>query len=107
MEPSPSYQFGVFAGMIGVVLLVLGVIAFGVFAFIMALIRRTKGWIICAVVFALLSLGGLVAGIVAGAQSFGKVMASSAQPKTKVSSDGWISLRMPGNWSELKQLREG
>jgi len=104
MEPSPSYQFGYFAGMIGGALLVLGVIAFGVFSFIMALMRRTKGWIICTIVFALLGFGAFIVGIVAGVKGLQKAQASAAQPKTKVSSDGWISLRVPGNWKDLPNI---
>jgi acyl carrier protein len=106
MPESSAFQAGYAAGFILAILLVVGVIVAGLISIIMAFVRRTTGWIVAAIVFALLGLGGVITGVVVGARGVGKAMADQSKSKRMTSDDNWVSLEIPGSWSTLPELHE-
>jgi acyl carrier protein len=110
MEPTSTYEAGrsivialVFAALIG------GGIFF-VVAMIKAATRKTRGWIIGAVVSGVVALGGLLGAAGLAASSLGKALQSSkaegARKKRIASADGSFRLEIPGNWKEMPELNE-
>lgn len=106
MSDSSAYNMGFAAGAILGVVLVLGVIAMGLFSIIMSFVRRTKGWIIAAIIFCLLGAVGVVTGVVFAARGMGKAIAEASKAKAAVSDDGWVSVEIPGRWTTLTELPE-
>lgn len=105
MSSSP-YQAGFAFGAIVIFLVILGVIGMGVVSIIMALVRRTKGWIVAAIILSLIGLAGVGAGGFFAVRGFGKAMAERSKPKTMVSDDGWVSLEIPGSWRTMAELHD-
>jgi hypothetical protein len=106
MSDSSAYQAGYAFGAILGVLLFLGVIGMGIVSIIMAFVRRTTGWIVAAIIFSLLGVGGVITGVVLAARGFGKAIAEQSKPKTVVSDDGWVRLEIPGTWRTLRELHK-
>jgi hypothetical protein len=110
MEKSSAYEAGQAVGhiIIGLVVLMLFVGAFGffIFAAIKACTRKTPGWIITAVTMAVLGLGGVVTSVVMFALVLNKEIGSANTVKAIASEDGRHSISIPGNWKSLPALHE-
>lgn len=104
-EPSAAYQAGYMFGAILGVLLVLGMIGMGVLSIIMAFVRKTKGWITMAIIFSVLGIAGIIAGVAFAAYGFTKVIAEQGKSKTVVTNEGWVRLTIPGSWRELPEFK--
>jgi acyl carrier protein len=104
MLASSAFDAGYAAGFVLGGFLMLALFAFGIISVIMAIVRRTKGWVITAVVFALIGIGGVVAAVVLGAVGMRKTLAEQAKQKTVTSDDGWVSVSIPGSWTLLPEL---
>jgi acyl carrier protein len=111
MEPSSAYEAGQAAGKIAVYV-VIGLAALGggiffIIALIKAITKKTKGWIIGAVVSALLAMFGVVGLIGMAANSIAKLAkTASEKKKTVASKDGRIRLEVPATWREMPDLHE-
>ncbi len=107
MEANSAFEAGRTVGAILAVVVVLAVAGLTLLSFIMALVKRTKGWIIAAVFFGMFGLAAVAFGVVAFAkgvkQGFNKAKAAAVDKKV-VSSDGQISLQVPANWDDLPEL---
>ncbi len=117
MEPdttSAAYQAGhqfgqtVLPVLMSVMFLLVG--AFFLLSLIKSFTRKTRGWIISAVVAGLITLVGLFGGIVVVVQ---KVVAEAKttrdaadKKKLMASNDGSFSIEVPGNWKSMPELNE-
>ena len=117
MEPdtaSAAYQAGhqfgqtVLPILMSVMLLLVG--AFFLLSLIKSFTRKTRGWIISAVITGLITLIGIFGGIAVVVQ---KVVAkartaSDAADKKKLmaSNDGSFSIEVPGNWKSMPELND-
>jgi acyl carrier protein len=83
---------------------------FFVVAMIKAATRKTRGWIIGAVVSGVVALCGLLGAASLAASSLGKAIKSNkelADRKKRVASpDGGFRVEVPGNWKEMPELNE-
>jgi acyl carrier protein len=114
MEPTSAYEagqaFGRTLAIVGVLLALFG----GGITFLVAMIkastRRTRGWIIGALVAGLVTLIGLIGAVGLAASSLGKAIQAkktSAERKKRVSADGGrYRLEIPGHWREMPALNE-
>lgn len=91
MDNSQSVVVGAIVGII----LSAGLGLFTLLAIIMAFVKKTRGWIISAVVLVVLLGGGLLVGTVVGVTQVSKEL---GKPRTLVSKDGKASLDLPAGW---------
>jgi len=111
MEPSSAYEAGQSIGRtIVYVVIGLSVLGGGIFfiiALIKAITKKTKGWIIGAVVSALLAMFGVVGLIGMAASTIAKLAkTASEKKKTVASKDGRIRIEVPATWREMPDLHE-
>lgn len=111
MEPSSAYEAGQAVGKTAVYVVIGLAAAGGAIFFIIALIRaittKRKGWIIGAVVSALVAMFGVVGLIGVAANSIAKLAKTASEKKKAVASkDGRIRLEVPATWKDLPGLHE-
>jgi hypothetical protein len=70
----------------------------------MACVKRTTGWIVTGVIFVLLGLAGVGVIGIAAFKGFTDAKKAQTTRRTVTSSDGWVSLQVPGSWSDLPEL---
>lgn len=104
MEQSSGSQLGVALGAI-IALVAIGFFAFAILSIIMAFVKRNAGWMVAAALCSVLACLGVGTVGVASIKSFQRTFSrTSQQQQVVVSSDGWISLRVPGDWRRLPEL---
>jgi len=95
---------------VGYVVVGLAVLGGGIFfivALIKAITKRTKGWVIGAVISGVLALFGVVGLIGMAANSLAKLAkTASEKKKTVASKDGRFRLEVPATWREMPELHE-
>jgi acyl carrier protein len=114
MEPSSAYEaghaFGRSLALAGVLLALFGGGIMFIVAMIKASTRRTRGWIIGAVVAGVITLAGLLGAVGLAASSLGKAIQAnkvSAERKKRVSAEGGrYRVEIPGHWKEMPELNE-
>jgi len=99
-----AYEMGkAFGIVIGGLLCFLGPLL-AIAAIVFACIKRTKGWIITAVVICLLGVAGVGILFVNGVKQAWAEVKSGGSFKTVESKDGWVSLSVPSSWRQLDEL---
>ena len=114
MEPSSAYETGQAVGRTLVIAFVavafLGGGLFFVISMIKAATRKTRGWIISAVVSGVVALGGLFGAVGLAASSLGKAIQSGksdSERKSKLASDdGRYRIEVPKSWKEMPELND-
>jgi len=94
------------------VIVVLGFAFCALIFFVVSLVkastRRTRGWMISAAISGIVMMGCLAAGvsmITAAVSTAAQVGTGAARPKELGSKDGTVSLKVPGTWVAMPELR--
>lgn len=114
MEPTSAYETGQAVGRtIGIAFVAVALLGGGLFfviSMIKAATRKTRGWIIGAVVSGVVALGGLLGAVGLAASSLGKAIQSSkseGERKNRMASDdGRYRIEVPKSWKEMPELNE-
>ena len=100
MDNSSAYDVGyAFGAVIGCFLAIL-VPALFIFALIMAIVRKSRGWTIVTVILGVLGLGFLGVAAYFGVRQAAESAAEAKVPREFVSSDNLVAVTGPGSWTE-------
>ena len=114
MEPTSAYETGQAVGRSIIIAVVAAALLGGGLFFVISMIkaatRKTRGWIIGAVVSGVVALCGLLGAVGLAASSLGKAIQSSkseSERKSKLASDdGRYRIEVPKSWKEMPELNE-
>jgi acyl carrier protein len=105
MDPSSAVGSPIFYFVAGVAVLGIGI--FFLIALIRAIIAKTRGWILAAVISGVLGLFGVVGLFGAAATSIAKLAKTAKQKKkTMASKNGSYQLEVPASWRDMPELHQ-